>query len=82
LSEQLESDLHRTGMAFDTHAAVSVQFTSISYRKMVIKRILVPVDFSDLSTKALEIAQKFARLFDATITPVHIHIPITEMDEP
>jgi nucleotide-binding universal stress UspA family protein len=49
---------------------------------MDIKRILVPVDFSELSTKALSIAQKLSSLFDATITPVHVHIPITEMDEP
>jgi len=49
---------------------------------MSIKRILVPVDFSELSKKALEIAQKLASLFDAVITPIHVHIPITEMDEP
>ncbi len=49
---------------------------------MEIKRILVPVDFSELSTKALAVAQKLAELFDATVSPVHVHIPITEMDEP
>jgi nucleotide-binding universal stress UspA family protein len=49
---------------------------------MEIKRILVPVDFSELSTKALTVAQKVAELFDATVSPVHVHIPITEMDEP
>ncbi len=49
---------------------------------MKIKKILVPVDFSKLSTKALEIAEKMAGLFDSRITPVHVHIPITEMDEP
>lgn len=49
---------------------------------MSIKRILVPVDFSELSKKALVIARKLAALFEATVTPVHVHIPITEMDEP
>jgi nucleotide-binding universal stress UspA family protein len=49
---------------------------------MEIKRILVPVDFSELSTKALTVAQNVAELFDATVSPVHVHIPITEMDEP
>lgn len=49
---------------------------------MSIKRILVPVDFSELSKKALEVAQKLASLFGAAVTPIHVHIPITEMDEP
>ncbi len=49
---------------------------------MDIKKILVPVDFSELSIHAISIAQKLAKLFKATITPVHVHIPITEMDEP
>ncbi len=47
-----------------------------------IKRILVPVDFSDLSEKALAAARLFSGLFDARVTPVHVHIPVTEMDEP
>lgn len=45
-------------------------------------KILVPTDFSELSEKALEVADKFANLFDGTITPFHSHIPISEMDEP
>lgn len=49
---------------------------------MKIKKILVPVDFSDLSTKALKVAGKIASIFDAQVTPVHVHIPVTEMDEP
>lgn len=44
--------------------------------------ILVPVDFSELSEKALEVAARFAGLFNGTITPFHSHIPISEMDEP
>ncbi len=45
-------------------------------------KILVPTDFSELSEKALEIANKFAKLMDGTVTPFHSHIPISELDEP
>jgi nucleotide-binding universal stress UspA family protein len=44
--------------------------------------ILVPVDFSELSEKALEVANTFAKLMDGKVTPFHSHIPISEMDEP
>lgn len=43
-------------------------------------KILVPIDFSDLSIKALDIANKFAREFNGTITPFHAYIPVTDMD--
>ncbi|MEX2602106.1 MAG: universal stress protein [Balneolaceae bacterium] len=49
---------------------------------MNISDILVPIDFSELSTKALETAEKVAGLFQSRITPVHVHLPINEMDEP
>jgi nucleotide-binding universal stress UspA family protein len=49
---------------------------------MNIERILVPVDFSDLSMKALTVGQQIATLYGGKVTPVHVHIPITEMDEP
>ncbi|MEX0647600.1 MAG: universal stress protein [Balneolaceae bacterium] len=45
-------------------------------------KILVPIDFSKLSEKALEVAAVFAKLFDGKITPFHSHIPISELDEP
>lgn len=44
--------------------------------------ILVPVDFSELSEKALEVANVFAKLMNGKITPFHSHIPISELDEP
>lgn len=44
--------------------------------------ILVPIDFSELSEKALEVADSFAALFNGTVTPFHSHVPISEMDEP
>ena len=38
-----------------------------------IKTILVPIDFSKLSTVAIETAKKLARRFEATIHFVHVH---------
>lgn len=45
-------------------------------------KILVPIDFSDRSKKALQVANKFAGLFDGKITPFYSHLPISELDEP
>ena len=45
-------------------------------------KILVPIDFSDRSKKALQVADQFAQLFNATITPFYSHLPISELDEP
>ena len=45
-------------------------------------KILVPIDFSDRSKKALQVADQFAQLFNATITPFYSHLPILELDEP
>lgn len=45
-------------------------------------KILVPIDFSDRSKKALEVADKFADLMEGTVTPFYSHLPISELDEP
>lgn len=45
-------------------------------------KILVPIDFSDRSKKALRVADKFASLFDGSVTPFYSHLPISELDEP
>lgn len=45
-------------------------------------KILVPIDFSDRSKKALEVADRFADLMDGTVTPFYAHLPISELDEP
>lgn len=42
--------------------------------------ILVPTDFSDLSKKAMQIANDVANLLDGKVTPFHSYIPITDMD--
>jgi nucleotide-binding universal stress UspA family protein len=40
--------------------------------------ILVPLDFSDAGTYALQAAQKLARLFNGSITPFHSYIPVSD----
>lgn len=45
-------------------------------------KILVPIDFSERSIKALDIANQFAGVMDGTVTPFYAHVPITEFDEP
>ncbi len=44
--------------------------------------ILVPLDFSDLSLKALEAASVFAELFDGAITPFHSFISLSDVEMP
>ena len=46
-------------------------------------KILVPIDFSDLSLKALQVASKFSKIFEeCTITPFHSHIPVSGLNTP
>lgn len=45
-------------------------------------KILVPTDFSELSLKAIKVANSYASIFDAKISLIHSHVPITELDEP
>jgi universal stress protein A len=42
-----------------------------------LKKILVPVDFSETSTKAFQYALKFAEQFDCEITLLHVVQPIS-----
>ena len=43
-------------------------------------RILVPIDFSELSLKALETASALGKLMDVKITPLHAYIPVADID--
>jgi K+-sensing histidine kinase KdpD len=43
--------------------------------KIELKRILVPVDFSPLSKKALQYAMRFAEEFHAAVALVHVIEP-------
>ena len=42
-------------------------------KKISIKNILVPIDFSPLSHRAIEVAQHLAQPFSATVHLVHVH---------
>jgi len=43
-------------------------------------KILVPLDFSDMGSKALHSAEKLAKLFNGRITPFHSYLPLNEVD--
>lgn len=43
-------------------------------------KILVPLDFSELGSKALLSAGKMAKLFNGTVTPFHSYLPLNEVD--
>lgn len=43
-------------------------------------KILVPLDFSDLGSKALNSAESMASLFEGSITPFHSYLPLNEVD--
>lgn len=45
-------------------------------------KILVPLDFSDFSTRALSAAEVFARMFNGKVVPFHSYVPVSEMDGP
>lgn len=45
-------------------------------------KILVPLDFSELSIKALKAAEVFASQMGGSITPFHSYLPMSEMDGP
>src|SRR5699024_6046104 len=43
-------------------------------------KILVPIDFSGPATAALHSAERMAKLFGGTITPLHSYLPLSEID--
>jgi nucleotide-binding universal stress UspA family protein len=43
-------------------------------------KILVPLDFSDLGSKALHSAEVIAKLFNGSVTPFHSYLPLSEVD--
>jgi nucleotide-binding universal stress UspA family protein len=49
---------------------------STSARSFTLKKILVPIDFSECSKKALQYAVPFARQFGASITVLYVAEPI------
>lgn len=49
---------------------------------MDISTILLPLDFSETSEYAIESARKMAQLFQATITPFHAYMPVSDLYAP
>lgn len=43
-------------------------------------KILVPLDFSELGSKALHSAERLANLFNGSVTPFHSYLPLNEVD--
>jgi len=48
--------------------------------KLDIRKVLIPVDFSDTSRKAFYVGVRFARFFDAETHILHINEPIASFD--
>ena len=60
----------------DGHRAATVPVVELAPMRLHIKKILVPVDFSGPSDKAVHYAKQFAEQFDATLTLLHVVEPI------
>ena len=58
------------------HAAATVPASALVPSVFRLKRVLVPVDFSETSHKALQYAVKFAEQFGAVLELVHVIEPI------
>lgn len=61
--------------------AASEERTATEKDEFDVKRILVPIDFSESSQKALGRAAALARRFDAGITLLHVVVPIPVSNE-
>jgi universal stress protein A len=62
--------------AADGHAAATAPVVELVPIRFRIKKILVPVDFSEPSEKAMHYAKEFAQQFDAALTLLHVVEPI------
>ena len=69
--EPVKSDagLHRTTRAAETSSGGVIEMVPLV---LSLKNILVPIDFSDTSRKALQYAVPFAKQFEAKITLLHV----------
>ena len=62
--------------AADGHRAATVPVVELAPLRLHIRKILIPVDFSEPSEKAVHYAKQFAEQFDATLTLLHVVEPI------
>ncbi|MEI6341298.1 MAG: universal stress protein [Verrucomicrobiota bacterium] len=61
----------------DGHGHATVPATAMTPRRIGLRKILVPVDFSQPSRKAVHYARMFAEQFAAAIVLVHVVEPMT-----
>lgn len=75
------SDISGGGTATSGSASLTTEPASAPMPKVVLelKRILVPVDFSKCSQKALEYAVPLARQFGATLILLHVIEPVVAL---
>ncbi len=55
--------------------------TSIKHKKITVKRILCPLDFSKTSMKALHIADELSKQFKAELLIFHAVLPVSTITE-
>lgn len=60
----------------DGHGHATVPATAMTPRRLGLRKILVPVDFSEPSRKALHYARVFAEQFGAALLIVHVVEPL------
>lgn len=60
----------------DGHGHATVPATAMTPRRLGLKKILVPVDFSEPSRKAMHYARVFAEQFGASVLLVHVVEPL------
>lgn len=61
--------------AADGHTTATAPVVELAPIRFHIRKILVPVDFSEPSDKAVHYARQFAEQFDATLTLLHVVEP-------
>jgi universal stress protein A len=59
------------------HGRATAPLSSLTPLRFQLRRILVPVDFSEPSRKALHYAKQFALQFEAEVTVLHVLEPLT-----
>ena len=60
----------------DGHGHATVPATAMTPRRMGLQKILVPLDFSEPSRKAMRYARVFAEQFGASLLLVHVVEPL------
>jgi nucleotide-binding universal stress UspA family protein len=72
--------LVRLGRKDEALLEQAASLSSLPAPLVSLKRILVPVDFSDRSKEALDFAVPFARQFEASLAVLHVVVPYCAVD--